>query len=143
MEIKIKQEEFIKTLIIFSDWKDMMHYAPPEMPFRLSEYDNVVQIMVTIVGEKLHFSMPIVIRDNGKDISTLLVSDTAIRTKMIQMVYNFEDISSYLTNEKLGKIELGGCDINNFMDDIVETLKENCDITVNKDLYYLKKSIVS
>lgn len=129
----------MKTLVVFSDWKDMMHYAPPEMPFRLSEYDNVIQIMVTIVGKKLHFSMPIVIRDNGRDISTLLVSDAGDRVKTIQMVYNFENISFYLNNEKLGKIELSGCDINNFMDDIVETLKENCDITVNKDLYYLKK----
>ena len=129
----------MKTLVIFSDWKDMMSYAPPDMTFRLSGYDNVVQIMVTLVGKEFYFSIPIVIRHNGKDISTLLVFDTDIRAKMIQMVYNFEDISSYIINEKLGKIELGGCDINNFMDDIVETLKENCDITVNKDLYYLKK----
>lgn len=133
----------MKTLVVFSDWRDMMHYAPPEMLFRLSGYDNVIQIMVTIVGEELYFSMAIVIRDNGKDISTLLVSDADKRAKTIQIGYNFQDICFYLNNEKFGKIELGGCDINNFMDDIVEALKEQCDITVNKDLYYLKKSIVS
>lgn len=129
----------MKTLVIFSDWKDMIHYAPPEMQFRLLEYDNVIQIMVTLVGKDLLFSMPIVIRDNGKDIATLLVSDAAVRVKTIQMGYNFENISLYLSNEKLGNIELSGCDINNFMDDIVETLKEQCDISINKNLYYLKK----
>ena len=129
----------MKTLVVFSDWKDMMSYAPPDMPFRLSGYDNVVQIMVTLVGKEFYFSIPIVIRHNGKDISTLLVFDTAVRVKTIQMGYNFENISLYLSNEKLGNIELSGCDINNFMDDIVETLKEQCDISINKNLYYLKK----
>ena len=57
----------MKTLVVFSDWKDMMHYAPFEIQGVFPYYSNIIQIMVSTMGNKLYFSKPIIIKNKGKD----------------------------------------------------------------------------
>ena len=129
----------MKTLIIFSDWKDMMHYAPFEIQGVFPYYSNIIQIMVSTMGNKLYFSKPIIIKDKGKDIISPMFCNDARITKLKEF-YEFETICNYLNSLDVKKMELSGCDINNFMDDIVEALKEQCDIIINKNFYYLKEA---